>query len=122
MSISIPIISEIIGLGRTWLKGKTEIKKANDEAKAKIILKSADNLADWEEIQAKNSGFSWKDEYFSIILSIPLIGSFIPHMAPIITDGFTALDTTPEWYRWLVGVAICASFGIKRIDNFIAKK
>lgn len=115
----IPIISEIIGAGRDYLKNKQKIKQAETEARARVIEKSADNVADWERIQAKNAQESWKDEWFTIVLSIPLILSFWPGMGDIIENGFYVLSTTPEWYRWALGVAIGASYGVRKVGRFI---
>lgn len=109
----VPILGEIVGLGRDRLKGKQEIKKAKTQAEATVIVNSAQDLADWEKIQAKASESSWKDEFFALVLSIPLILSFFPDMVPYIRGGFQALSETPQWYQYLVGVAVLSSFGIK---------
>lgn len=67
----------------------------------------------------KNSG--WKDEYLVIILSIPLIGCFVPFLADDILAGFKILEQTPEWYRLAVGVMITAVFGRSAYYNFLEK-
>ncbi|MBN46883.1 MAG: hypothetical protein CMH23_10470 [Methylophaga sp.] len=102
MGFPIPIISELVGLGREWISGKQKIKAAKVEAESKVIVNSAENLADWEKIQAKNAGDSWKDEYWTVVLSIPVILCF-----------FVALSSTPDWYQYLIGAAILSGFGIR---------
>ena len=114
----IPIISEIFGIGRDYLNNRQEIKKAEAEAKAKVIVKSADNLADWERIQAKNAQSSWKDEWFTVVLSIPLIFCFLPGFEEDIRRGFEVLNGTPEWYRWALFTAIGASYGVRKFGRF----
>lgn len=113
MGFPIPIISELVGLGREWITGKQKIKAAKVEAESKVIVNSAENLADWEKIQAKNAGDSWKDEYWTVVLSIPVILCFVPFMVEYIEAGFVALSSTPDWYQYLIGAAILSSFGIR---------
>ena len=66
---------------------------------------------DWESQSIANSG--WKDEMVIIILSIPMVGTFIPGIQPYIAEGFRLLETTPQWYRWLVLMIYAATFGIR---------
>lgn len=65
----------------------------------------------WELEQIKNSG--WKDEFVLLLLSIPLVMSFIPEMQPYVVEGFAALSTTPEWYQWLILAVFTAVYGIR---------
>ena len=116
------IISEIVGglfkLGKGWLEGKQATQAAKQEKELEVIK----NLASWDEIQAKGSQTSWKDEYLTIVLSIPLIMCFIPSLAPYVGQGFEVLKETPEWYQYLVGVVVAASFGIKKVTDVINTK
>ena len=79
------MIGPIAELAGGWLKGKADANAANAklklteaEAKAKIMLSKETSIADWERIMAQGSRSSWKDEWFVIVLSIPLILAFIP--------------------------------------------
>ena len=85
----------------------------------KIETGQAADIA-WEKTSLEQSG--WKDEYWTIVLSIPLILCFVPGFVGYITDGFLALNKTPEWYRYSVGVAIGSAFGVKSIGNFMKLK
>ena len=98
------------------LKGKAEIEKAKAEAKAK----KAEQEAEWELQQIHNSG--WKDEYWTVVLSSPLILVFIPKLQPYIADGFTALEGAPEWYLVSVGAAIAAAFGVRPVIDYFTRK
>ena len=51
------------------------------------------STAEWERIMAEASKNSWKDEWLTIVFSIPLILVFIPSMVEHIQAGFTALAT-----------------------------
>lgn len=110
----IPVISGIIGLGQTWLENRAK----KSEAKAVQEVKLIEQAGSWEEIHAKNSGHSWKDEFWTIVFSIPLILCFIPGMDSLVMAGFEVLDKTPDWYRYTVGVLVGASVGIRQFTKF----
>lgn len=110
----IPLLSVIGSLANTWLTGKADQAKAKQDVKLKV-LQSEEN---WEKIMAEGSKDSWKDEWFTVLLSIPMILCFIPAFAPTITEGFAVLTTMPEYYKGFLGAAIAASFGIKGLTKW----
>ena len=118
MNFTIPILSELFGLGREWIKGKQKIKAAKAEAEAKVIVKSAENAADWEKLHAKASADSWKDEYWTIVLSLPFLACFNKEWVDEIQAGFKVLETLPEWYQWSLLLCISASFGVRMTKLF----
>jgi hypothetical protein len=71
---------------------------------------------------AENSGGSWKDEFFAVILAIPLILCFIPGMEGVVAHGFEQLSKAPDWYFWALLTAISASFGVKGVKQFMGKR
>ena len=89
------------------LRGKIAYEKAKTERAAA----SEGYDADWELEQIKNSG--WKDEFTLLVLSIPMIGVFIPPLAPYMAVGFEKLAETPDWYRWLIIMIYAATWGIR---------
>lgn len=89
------------------LKGKIEYEKAKSERAAR----SEGFDHEWETMQIQNSG--WKDEFVLIVLSIPMFFVFFPGTEVYVAQGFAALETTPEWYRWLVMTIYGATFGIR---------
>ena len=92
---------------------KTEIKKRNIDR----LVNAEDKLAEWELIQAESGRHSWKDEFWTLILSVPLILCFFPEFVPVVKDGFTALETMPTFYQYWLGVAILTSFGVRAIKR-----
>ena len=108
------LVGGIVDLG----KGMIERKKAKDQAKHDRDIAKINHEASWDQIQAQNSANSWKDEWFVIILSIPMVGAFIPDLVPHIEAGFAALDRMPDYYKAFLGSAIAASFGIKAISKW----
>jgi len=74
------ILGPITELASTWLRGSVETKAAQTrakvakaEAEAQIMVSRATSEADWEKIMAEGSQNSWKDEWLTILFSIPLI-------------------------------------------------
>ena len=67
---------------------------------------------------AEGSMYSWKDEYWTIILSIPMILCFFPDMVPHIKAGFAALKGMPDWYQNVLMLSISASFGYRGFETF----
>lgn len=123
------LISPIASLAGSWLDAKTtkqaaeaKLKLTEAEAKAKILLSEKTSVADWERIMAENSQSSWKDEFFVIVLSIPLILAFVPGAEGIVDRGFEQLQKAPDWYFYSLGLAISASFGVKGYKQFIRRK
>jgi len=54
---------------------------------------------------------------------VPLILAFCGEWGrQIVTDGFTALETMPEYYRYTLGVIVSASFGTRAATKFFGKK
>ena len=86
-------------------------KAAYERAKSERAVISEGRDAEWESQSIANSG--WKDEWVIIIMSIPMILSFIPWTQPFVVQGFVALDATPLWYRTTVMTIYLATFGIR---------
>lgn len=123
----IPIISAVAQVATTWVSGKAEAARINSEAKlattrAKAIVmeKVATGELEWNQAMAEASNKSWKDEWLTILVSIPLILAFTGH-EDVVMKGFTALEAMPDFYKTAVGVVFAASFGIQSIKNMMKK-
>jgi len=97
-------------------QGEIEIKKATIDA----TIKKGELDSQWEVEAIRNNG--WKDEWLTIVLSVPLVGCFIPGFSKYITEGFAILQTTPGWYQAAVGLMIAATFGIKKYAEYMMHK
>jgi len=95
-------------------KRKSEEKKAVHEAKMVAIQQDAN----WENIHANNAANSWKDEWFTILFSIPCVLAFFPSMVPIVMQGFEVLNNMPDWYKGFLGAAVAASFGLRSLSDW----
>ena len=113
MSIFASVIGPVADLGRTWLEGKVAKTKAKAEAEAAVMINQSKSAADWETAMARASNTSWKDEWITILFSIPLVLAFIPSAVPYVREGFAVLATMPDWYQYGLSVIIAASFGVR---------
>lgn len=86
-------------------------KAAYERAKTERAERSEGRDHEWELESIRNSG--WKDEWVLAMLSIPLVLVFIPATQPAVLGGFSALETTPDWYRWMVMSIFAAIYGIR---------
>jgi hypothetical protein len=120
------IISKLLGsfsetaaevyLEKKRLKHEVEMevlrgKAAWEAAKTRRASESEGRDADWELESIRNSG--WKDEFVLIVLSLPMIGVFVPVLQGYVASGFDKLESTPDWYRWLIVMIYAATFGIR---------
>ena len=120
-----PIISGIFGVGKQYLSNKAEKAQAKHDREITVI--KGDQK--WDEIQARNSGDSWKDEYLTIILTSPFVAMFLAavldeqEMVMRISDAFIVLKSdVPDEYWMLLSVVVAASFGVKKIIDVIKAK
>ena len=131
--MALPILGSALSLvgdlAGNWLKGKVEKQKAEGEvkvaeakAKAVILEKQATGEIDWDLEAIKGSQNSWKDEWLTIIFSIPLVMCFIPGMEDIVSNGFARLNELPEWYQYTLGVIVAASFGVRSASKFFGSR
>jgi|TARA_R110000772_G_scaffold104249_4_gene205605 hypothetical protein len=123
------LIGPLGNLASTWLEGKVETKKAEAGAKvakakaeAVIMQKKATGEIDWDLKMADASANSWKDEWLTILFSVPLILAFCGDWGrQIVEDGFVALQAMPEYYRYTLGIIVSASFGTRAATKFFKK-
>ena len=118
------LIGPIANLAGTWFQNKVEKTKAEGMAKvaeakarATVAEKVAAGEVEWEGKMAQASDNSWKDEFALVVLLAPAILVFIPGMTEYVRNGFEILNTLPEWYQYLLFIAISASFGIKGVGQ-----
>jgi hypothetical protein len=71
---------------------------------------------------------SWKDEYLIVLLTLPLwsmayaVAFDSPEVVDRVKEVFTTLGELPEYYQYLLYVAVLASFGIKGADKLMGLK
>jgi len=124
------LIGPIANIAGSWIDGKVEQTKAKAsanvaraKAEATIMEKKATGEIDWDIEMARSSASSWKDEWLVILFSIPLILAFCGDWGrQIVSEGFTALESMPDYYQYTLGVIVAASFGVRSATKFFGKK
>jgi hypothetical protein len=118
------LLGPAVDLAKDFIKGKAEEKKAIQERKINMIQ----NDAEWENKMADATSNSWKDEFWSIILALPIVAvAYSVAMDDVsiierVNQGFDALNSLPEWYQYLLFIAVSASFGLKSADKIMGLK
>lgn len=118
----IGLASEVVGGVIDTRKAKAKQKLVKIEAETEIVKQQIKGEIDWDVEAIKGSKESWKDEYLTILFSIPLLLCFLPFTVEYVERGFAALAMTPDWYKYTLGVIVSASFGIKGATKFFGKK
>lgn len=125
------VVGAVVGQVGDYIKGKQEERQVEREALLRIKQAKADAIIEliktkgvgdiaWENTQIQNSG--WKDEYWTILISTPLVLAWIPYTRPWVFEGFNAFAGMPDWYQVSVGVAISAAFGFKKFAEMMQLK
>ena len=110
-----------------WQKRKTlkvELDSKEKDRQHEINLKKIDVAtelakqgmqieANWDTNAQQDMKTSWKDEYLTILFSLPLILAFFPQTQETVLKGFETLDKTPEWYMFLVMGIVAGVFGLR---------
>ena len=108
-------------------QARTKRKANQDEFANAVHMQKLKNVqagkiaeAEWNNNSIKKAG--WRPGFLTILLSIPLVLVFIPPMVVYVEDGFAALESTPEWYRALIGVMVASAFGVKKLSDYFMDK
>ena len=113
-----PLVSGVFDIGKQYFTNKAEKSKAKHEQEIAVIRGDQK----WDEIQARNSGDSWKDEYLTVVITSPFIAMFLAAvlddraMVQRIGEAFIILQSeVPDQYWSLLIIAFGASFGVKGV-------
>lgn len=118
------LIGPLASLATQWFSNRAEVAKAKHERKLNEIA----NDADWESKAMANAMYSWKDEWWTVVLSLPVIflmvgvGMGDAELIAKVKEVFAIMSTLPEWYQYLLYIAVLASFGIKGVDKMMTFK
>ena len=112
------LLSTVTSLASSYIDGKTAIQKAE----ATIKMKEATGEIDWDLAAMRAAQSSWKDEWLTLLFSIPLVLSFMGEWGRgVVADGFEALAGMPQWYQIALGAIVSASFATRSAGKFFNK-
>lgn len=123
------IVKGIVGIG----KGAIEARKVKQEKQLEIDLKKIENqgkldiagqkaTTDYDIEALKQQKNSWKDEYLTLIMSLPIILSFVPVVQENIATGWEYVALAPDWYVLSFLGIVAATFGLRWLFQRQAKK
>ena len=91
------IVKSLGSLASSYVDGKVQTQKV----KAEIQKKQLTGEIDWDLEAIKATQSSWKDEWITILLSIPFLLCFInDDTRQMAFAGFQALEQAPAWYTY----------------------
>ena len=122
--VLLDIFNTLAGGVLDTIKGNQAAKQAKSEKQLEIDLKLMEHKAEIEkadqaattnyDLAALNSQVtSWKDEYLTILLSAPVIGSFIPGVQDYVVKGWEYVGKAPLWFQTSFIGVIAATFGLR---------
>lgn len=116
------LLGGVVNVATTHLESKAKVKLAKAEAESEVLKTVAQHESKWEMAMAKASGDSFKDEAWTILFILIIVGCFLPWTQAYIETGFYILQTsTPEWFKYAIYISISASFGIRGVGKFLKK-
>ena len=105
---------------KTVHKQDMQMKKQDHDISLAEQGQFADIMADKSIIDQMN--LTWKDEYLTLVFTLPAILVFIPGMADYVKEGFLALKETPQWYQILLILVAASGLGLRKFVNLMLEK
>ena len=133
MAFPVAAITGLISFGKSiignWLERrtkkqehKTKMVELRLNLKEKRLITQLESDVSIDQLNTENMATSWKDEFVLILFSIPVGMSFVPKLAPYVTEGFAALRTTPMWFQVIYVVMCLTIYGQRKLARLFAAK
>ena len=121
--MAVPVIGAIVEAVGGAVSGFFEHRKAKTEAKRKVQIKRLEQLGEADTASAADMKTSWKDEYLTVLFSVPLIVVFYSAVwgdasdVERVNDAFAAMNQLPEWYMWAITGIVAGTFGLRALSK-----
>lgn len=123
----LPFLKPVLGAVGDYFSRKHELRMKKLDLKFKIeeaktaaaISREAaivQGALNWEIMSIQNSG--WKDEYITVLFTLPYIAVFLPWTQDYVHAGFEYIDATPFWYQMVLLAIIGSALGVRIWDAF----
>jgi len=116
------IIKGIIDNKQAKQKKQQEIDLRKIEKQGELDIANQQATTDYDIQALKQAERSWKDEYLTILLSLPVIGSFIPGVQDSVVLGWDYLAKAPVWFQAAFIGVIAATFGLRWLFGNVRAK
>lgn len=129
-----PLTGGITSLAKSWIESR-DLKRTHKHELAKIKataeVEHAKSLAHveatYDNLAQTAMKTSWKDEYLTIVFTVPFIITFLApfvdaylklrdinvSVLQLVTDAWAAVSSAPEWYQYMLGGIVVATFGLR---------
>lgn len=114
------LFAPLADIGKTWLEGhqkaaarRDRLEEAKTKAEEARLTKYLEDEGSYDIEAQRQMQFSWKDEYLTILMSLPFIASFIPGVQDYAARGWEYVAMAPAWYTWSFIGIIVATFGLR---------
>lgn len=124
-------LDAIAGSIKSYFQSRNRIKEA--EVKARLDILSAKTKATvdllkqgvaqdiaWQNLSGADPG--WKDEFWTLLISAPLIAIWFPGGPELVQYMFTVISGFPEWYQIVLGGAAGTALGFRKFADVMALK
>jgi hypothetical protein len=115
------MIGGIIKQGKANKMQKFALKQAIHVQQIQNVENGRIAEVEWNKASMGNS--SWRDEWVTMLISMPLVLIFGPDaVQQQIADGFVELGKLPGWYISAVGLMIGSAFGYQKYTDYIMNR
>jgi len=117
-------IAGLVTLATEYLAHKRRIKELKQEAEIKQIENEMNAMTDADSVAVEDGKKSWKDEYITLIVTLPVVGTmisaaFFPESLPNMVKGWKALELIPEWYVILYTIVVLSVMGARIFHKYV---
>lgn len=116
------MLNAVLAMASTWWTSKVraeerkeEFEDAKHQRRVQVVQTGNVNEATWNQKSIENSG--WKDDWLTILFSVPMVLAFFPSAVDAVMAGFKALSLMPEWYKGAVSLMIASAFGYQKYHH-----
>lgn len=122
------LITGVFGGVVDIFKGSQELKKVKEEGRISIErAKTEGQIAkmqaqhkaetDYDVEALRQQQYSWKDEWLTLVFTLPFICSFIPGIQEYVAQGWTYIPSVEQWYPILLVGIVASTFGLRWLLN-----
>lgn len=139
------LIANLLGIGKEALNNRNKLKVLKAEQEFKIVEAETDATVDRiksntdsdntiDAITARNKKYTLKDEILTYLFLTPVvIATLVPFIKAyntgqwvdlneFVRDSYIALDSLPEWYKWILGAVVIDVLGFRSFARKLIEK
>lgn len=105
-----PVVNAGIKAVTGWFENKRKMRAARQASELK-----------WAETMAKATETSWKDEYITIVITLPIVSAMLGY--PELGErAFAMMHMAPDWFTLAFMTVVGGSFGVSLFGKYTKVK